>query len=209
MIGVTERELALSAHDRRKAFHHSIAVMAAKAEAKKLLESDAVKAAQKLLSSPDLVDSATWFAPATFDAADAPDFNPENPLCPHCGCRPYVDAEDPTAPFSMRTIKKTVAEEFGFLMRDLNSTRRQMDLVFVRQLAMWICKEMMPHKSFPAIGREFGHRDHTTVLHACRSVQKKFAGDVAMTERVRLLRERLEVVKSDTERRGLTTLAEK
>lgn len=57
-----------------------------------------------------------------------------------------------------------------FKMSDLNGPARDRHIVLVRQVAMYICKELLG-KSFPVIGREFGGRDHTTALHAHRKVE--------------------------------------
>lgn len=57
-----------------------------------------------------------------------------------------------------------------FKMADLNGPARDQQIVLVRQVAMYICKELLD-KSFPVIGREFGGRDHTTALHAHRKIE--------------------------------------
>lgn len=69
---------------------------------------------------------------------------------------------------TIRQVQISVAHEFGLSPSELASPRRLRRLVIARQVAMLLCKDMIPHVSYPAIGRKFGGRDHTTVLHACR-----------------------------------------
>ena len=51
----------------------------------------------------------------------------------------------------------------------MDSAKRSRNLVVPRQIAMYLCKEMTDN-SLPQIGKEFGGRDHTTVLHACKKI---------------------------------------
>ena len=71
---------------------------------------------------------------------------------------------------SIRRIQKTVAAFYNVSVLELRSHRRTMPVTFYRQIAMYLCKELTTH-SLPAIGRQFGGRDHTTVLHAWRKVE--------------------------------------
>lgn len=72
---------------------------------------------------------------------------------------------------SMDNIIKTVAEYYKIKVADLLSKRRNRSVARPRQLAMALCKELTNH-SLPEIGDAFGGRDHTTVLHACRTIKK-------------------------------------
>jgi chromosomal replication initiator protein len=56
-------------------------------------------------------------------------------------------------------------------LNELKSKRRTQNLVVPRQIAMFLTRRLV-NLSFPAIGEQFGGRDHTTVLHACRQVAK-------------------------------------
>ena len=56
---------------------------------------------------------------------------------------------------------------------------------------MWLCKQLTP-RSLPEIGRKFGGRDHTTVMHAVRKIEELRAGDRTMAEDIELLRRMLE-----------------
>lgn len=73
---------------------------------------------------------------------------------------------------SMTAIKAAVAEEYGVSMMDLVSERRTAAVVRPRQAAMWLCRRLTGH-SLPAIGKAFGDRDHSTVLHALRAVEAR------------------------------------
>jgi chromosomal replication initiator protein len=71
---------------------------------------------------------------------------------------------------TVENIQKTVAEYFKIRVADLLSKRRSRSIARPRQIAMALSKELTRH-SLPEIGDEFGGRDHTTVLHACRRVK--------------------------------------
>ncbi|MGP1930129.1 MAG: helix-turn-helix domain-containing protein, partial [Arsenophonus sp. ET-DL12-MAG3] len=68
-------------------------------------------------------------------------------------------------------IQKTVAEYYKIKFADLLSKRRSRSVARPRQMAMALIKELTNH-SLPEIGDAFGGRDHTTVLHACRKIEK-------------------------------------
>jgi chromosomal replication initiator protein len=68
-------------------------------------------------------------------------------------------------------IQKTVAEYYGLKKEDLLSERRNRAVARPRQSAMWLCKQLTT-RSLPDIGRRFGGRDHTTVLHAVRRIEE-------------------------------------
>ncbi len=72
---------------------------------------------------------------------------------------------------SIGNIQKTVADYYKIKLADLLSKRRNRFLARARQLAMALAKELTQH-SLPEIGESFGGRDHTTVLHACRKINK-------------------------------------
>lgn len=66
-------------------------------------------------------------------------------------------------------IQKAVAERFGTRLVDMTSHRRAQSVCRPRQVAMYVARVLTP-LSLPQIGRHFGNRDHTTVLHAIRIV---------------------------------------
>lgn len=71
---------------------------------------------------------------------------------------------------SIDNIMKTVADYYKVKLADLLSKRRSRSVARPRQMAMALCKELTNH-SLPEIGDAFGGRDHTTVLHACRTIK--------------------------------------
>ena len=79
---------------------------------------------------------------------------------------------------SVDGIQKTVAEYFKLKISDMHSKKRSRNIARPRQVAMSLAKDLTP-MSLPEIGEAFGNRDHTTVLHACRTIstlRKKDAG---------------------------------
>lgn len=71
------------------------------------------------------------------------------------------------------------------------SQRRQRAVVIPRHVAMYLCKNMTL-RSFPEIGRRFGGRDHTTVMHALRSIEDKMQCDGDLAQEVATIRSRIE-----------------
>ncbi len=69
-------------------------------------------------------------------------------------------------------IQETVAKYFNIDPKDLVGAKRSNDVVFPRQIAMYLCRTV-PQISLPQIGRDFGNRDHTTVMHACNKIEKE------------------------------------
>lgn len=82
---------------------------------------------------------------------------------------------------SIDNILRTVAEYFKVKVADLLSKRRNRSVARPRQVAMFLCKELTNH-SLPEIGDAFGGRDHTTVLHACRTIKSLRESDADMGE---------------------------
>ena len=70
---------------------------------------------------------------------------------------------------SVEGIQKTVAEYFKIKISDMHSKKRSRNVARPRQVAMALAKELT-QMSLPEIGEAFGNRDHTTVLHACRTI---------------------------------------
>jgi chromosomal replication initiator protein len=83
-------------------------------------------------------------------------------------------------------IQKTTAEHFGLKQADLISERRTRSVARPRQAAMWLAKQLTT-RSLPDIGRRFGGRDHTTVLHAVRRIEALRAGDPQLARDLEVL----------------------
>ncbi|WP_404406715.1 chromosomal replication initiator protein DnaA [Pelagibacterium halotolerans] len=88
-------------------------------------------------------------------------------------------------------ILRIVARHFNVRKTDLLSSRRSRDVVRPRQIAMYLAKALTS-RSLPEIGRRFGGRDHTTVLHSVRKVEQLMADDGDLTQEIELLKRMLE-----------------
>jgi chromosomal replication initiator protein len=87
-------------------------------------------------------------------------------------------------------IQKATAEHFGLKQADLISERRNRAIARPRQAAMWLAKQLTT-RSLPDIGRRFGGRDHTTVLHAVRRIDELRAGDAQLARDLETLTRKL------------------
>jgi len=92
---------------------------------------------------------------------------------------------------SIEEIQRKVAEHYNLRMNDMISARRARNVARPRQVAMYLAKQLT-QRSLPEIGRRFGGRDHTTVMHAVSRVTELIDQDVAFAEDVALLRKMLE-----------------
>ena len=88
-----------------------------------------------------------------------------------------------SSPLSVRTIQRAVCQHYGVTFVDLMSNRRTRALALPRQVAVWLCRKLTTH-SLPAIGQQFGGRDHTTMLHAARRIDELRQTDAAMQARL-------------------------
>ena len=77
---------------------------------------------------------------------------------------------------SIEQIQQTVVERFGMTMQELTGDRRSQQIVYPRQVAMYLCRELTD-SSLPKIGKKFGGRDHTTVIHATSKIAKLIKED--------------------------------
>ncbi|WP_273722492.1 chromosomal replication initiator protein DnaA [Bartonella sp. AU18XJBT] len=84
-------------------------------------------------------------------------------------------------------IQRTVARHYNVSKQDLLSNRRTRTVVKPRQVAMYLAKVLTP-RSLPEIGRRFGGRDHTTVLHAVRKIEDLVCGDQTLAKELELLK---------------------
>ena len=92
---------------------------------------------------------------------------------------------------TIEEIQKRVAVHFNIRLSDMHSPRRARSVARPRQVAMYLAKQLTS-RSLPEIGRKFGGRDHTTVMHAVRKVDELRDHDAAFAEDVELLRRMLE-----------------
>ncbi len=76
-------------------------------------------------------------------------------------------------------IQKTICEYFNIKVGDLKAKRRTQNIALPRQMAMYLCRKHT-ETSFPVIGNKFGGRDHSTVIHASRAIERRIKEDPHM-----------------------------
>jgi chromosomal replication initiator protein len=87
-------------------------------------------------------------------------------------------------------IQRKVAEHYNLRMADMHSARRARNVARPRQVAMYLAKQLTA-RSLPEIGRKFGGRDHTTVMHAVRKVEELMEDDAQIAQDVEVVRRAL------------------
>ena len=92
---------------------------------------------------------------------------------------------------TIEEIQRKVASHFNIRIADMHSARRSRSIARPRQIAMYLAKQLT-QRSLPEIGRKFGGRDHTTVMHAVKKVDELRAADRHFDEDVDMLRRMLE-----------------
>jgi chromosomal replication initiator protein len=92
---------------------------------------------------------------------------------------------------SIDEIQTQVAEHYRIRKAEMTSARRAREVARPRQVAMYLSKQLTP-KSLPDIGRRFGGRDHTTVIHAVKQIERLRAADAELDADIRLLMRQLE-----------------
>lgn len=80
---------------------------------------------------------------------------------------------------SIEAVQRIVADYYKLNVSDLKSPKRNRNLAHPRQIAMYLCKKHV-HSSFPEIGNKFGGKDHTTVMYACKKIEKLLETDSAL-----------------------------
>jgi len=88
---------------------------------------------------------------------------------------------------SIEIIQKAVADTYSLSVNDLKGKKRNQKIVYPRQLAMYICREMTDY-STTEIGEAFGGRDHTTVMHSIEKIQGLFITDPALDSAIESLK---------------------
>ena len=81
---------------------------------------------------------------------------------------------DAQQPLSIGRIQQLVADHFNFTVPELTARTRQRDVVRARQIAMYLCRDVLK-ASYPSIARAFGGKDHSTVIHACEKIRTEMA----------------------------------
>jgi chromosomal replication initiator protein len=104
--------------------------------------------------------------------------------------RDLVRPQDPKR-VKIEDIQRIVARQYNVSRADLLSSRRTANVVRPRQIAMYLAKALTL-RSLPEIGRRFGGRDHTTVLHAVRKIETLASNDATLAEEIELLKRLLQ-----------------
>src|SRR5439155_23109506 len=91
---------------------------------------------------------------------------------------------------TVREIQESICGAFGITLDDLLSASRAGAVAWPRQVAMYLARELTD-QSLPAIGRAFGNRNHTTVLHAYKRTAERISSDRDAYDTVRRLTEEL------------------
>lgn len=87
-------------------------------------------------------------------------------------------------------IQRKVAEHYNIRLQDMHSARRARNVARPRQVAMYLAKQLTA-RSLPEIGRKFGGRDHTTVMHAVRKIEELMVDDTQIAQDVEIIRRAL------------------
>jgi chromosomal replication initiator protein len=92
---------------------------------------------------------------------------------------------------TVEDVQAAACDAFGITLEELVSTSRSARVTWPRQVAMYLARELTD-QSLPAIGRAFGNRDHTTVMHAVRKIEELKISDLSIAEDVELLKRQLQ-----------------
>ena len=94
------------------------------------------------------------------------------------------------AEVSIKGIQETVSDRFGLTLEELCGDKRSQNIVYPRQVAMYLSRELTD-SSLPKIGKEFGGRDHTTVIHATSKIARLIKEDRSVYNLVQELTARI------------------
>jgi chromosomal replication initiator protein len=95
---------------------------------------------------------------------------------------------------TVENIQKTICDYFNIRIGDLKAKRRTQNIALPRQVAMYLCRKHT-EASFPGIGDKFGGRDHSTVIHASKSIERKIKEDPDMQKTIEKLERNLNIRK--------------
>jgi chromosomal replication initiator protein len=95
-----------------------------------------------------------------------------------------------TRDITVEMIQKHVADHFRIKVSELKSDKRIKTLVVPRQIAIYICRELTK-ASYPEIGEKFGGKDHSTIIHSVKKIEKQMAGDADFKGTVEDIKKRL------------------
>jgi chromosomal replication initiator protein len=103
-------------------------------------------------------------------------------------CRKIIQERLPvrSSHLGIEAIQQAVADHFGIAPELLIGKTRKQEIALARQIAMYLAKRLTQNP-LKVIGLHFGNRDHTTVIHAVQTIEKKCIGDTNLTHLVNLL----------------------
>jgi len=87
---------------------------------------------------------------------------------------------------TIENVQQTVCKHFNVSISDLRGARRHRSIAFPRQVAMYLCRKVL-NSSYPELGEQFGGKDHTTALAACRKIERLVTEDVEVRAKVEAL----------------------
>jgi chromosomal replication initiator protein len=96
---------------------------------------------------------------------------------------------------TIESIQKTICDYFNIKLGDLKAKRRTKNIAVPRQVAMYLARKYTS-TSFPAIGSKFGGRDHSTVIHAAKTIERKIKDDPQMQITIEKLEKNLNIKRS-------------
>jgi chromosomal replication initiator protein len=91
---------------------------------------------------------------------------------------------------NISSIQQAVCDYYKVSIEQLKSKRRTADITRARQIAMYLCRDLTEN-SYPKIGREFGGRDHTTVMHATNKITKLLESDFELRHAIDDLKQKI------------------
>lgn len=95
-----------------------------------------------------------------------------------------------TRDITIELIQKQVCDHFHIKLSEIRSEKRLKNLVFPRQIAIFLCRELTK-ASYPEIGEKFGGKDHSTIIHSAKKIEKLLADDLNLKDTVNILRKAL------------------
>ena len=87
---------------------------------------------------------------------------------------------------SIESIQKLVAEHFSIPLNAIIGDSRRKEVAIARHIAIYLCKQLTD-SSLKTIGLYFGNRDHSTVIHSCNMVERKFNKDSSISKHIKIL----------------------
>ncbi len=97
---------------------------------------------------------------------------------------------DKSKDVTIEMIQKQVCDHFHLKLSEIKSDKRLKNIVYPRQIAIFLCRELTK-ASYPEIGEKFGGKDHSTIIHSAKKIDKLLAGDMALKDTVDGLRKAL------------------